>query len=247
METRKGKTPNPRAQDDPKYLNMVRQLLESQAYREIMAAHLFAYALRFVPELKYKKLVTSQIVEELEHYEETVRLYRELGGDLEVLVANRLATGERHVPLAESWLELAMAQFLFDRAGKFQILLYRSCSYAPYARIVGKILEEEEEHEGFGEGVVKELCKDEKNRPIAQMLFEKWLKVSLQSFGRPDSPANRYCMEVGLKARGSGEVMQDYLNDIKPTMAACALKFPSRDRFGVELPKDVNLDLPQSS
>ena len=228
---------------DPRYIATVRQLLASQAYRESMAAHLFGHALKFVPELRYKKIIASHIVEELEHYEDTVRLYKELGGGLEALVTSQLATGQKYVPLAESWLELAMAQFLFDRAGEFQLSLYRRCSYAPYARIVGKILEEEEEHEGFGERVVKEFCKDKRRRPLAQKFFNKWLGVSLLSFGRPDSEGNRYAVKVGLKARESGEVMQDFINDIKPVMRECGLKFPPKNRIGVELPKNVDLKL----
>jgi ring-1,2-phenylacetyl-CoA epoxidase subunit PaaA len=228
---------------DSRYLKTVRRLLASQAYRESMAAHLFGHALKFVPELRYKKIIASHIVEELEHYEDTVRLYGELGGDLEALVTDQLATGKKNVPLAESWFELGMAQFLFDRAGEFQLSLYRNCSYAPYARIVGKILEEEEEHEGFGERVVKEFCRDRKKRPLAQELFNKWLKVSLLSFGRPNSLGNRYAVEVGLKTRESGEVMQDYINNIKPVMRACRLRFPPKNRVGVELPKGIDLKL----
>ncbi|MBI4525177.1 MAG: phenylacetate-CoA oxygenase subunit PaaI [Deltaproteobacteria bacterium] len=229
--------------DDPRYLKTVRQLLESQAYRESMAAHLFGHALKYVPELRYKKVVASQIAEELEHYEDTVKLYGGLGGNLEALVTDQLATGKKQVPLAESWLELGVAQFLFDRAGEFQLSLYRNCSYSPYARIVGKILEEEEEHEGFGEQVVKQFCKDKRKRPLAQKFFNKWFGVSLLSFGRPDSAANRYAVRVGLKNKESGEVMQDYINDIKPVMRECGLKFPPKNRIGAELPKGIDLAL----
>jgi 1,2-phenylacetyl-CoA epoxidase catalytic subunit len=240
---RRKNTQMARLRKDPRYLSTVRQLLESQAYRESMAAHLFGHALKFVPELKYKEIVASHIVEELEHYEETVRLYRELGGDLERLVTDQLAKGLKRVPLAESWFELAMAQFLFDRAGEFQLSLYRHCSYTPYARIVGKILAEEEEHESFGEMVVRDFCKDKKNRPLAQKLFNKWLRESLFSFGRPNSSGSRYAVEVGLKAQESAEVIQDYINDIKPVMRSCRLRFPPKNRVGVELPKDIDLDL----
>ncbi len=237
------RSPNGGSEADPRYLRTVRQLLESQAYRESMAAHLFGHALKFVPELCYKKIIASHIAEELEHYEETVRLYDALGGNLEALVMRQLATGQKRVPLAESWLELAMSQFLFDRAGEFQLSLYRRCSYRPYARIVGKILEEEEEHEGFGERVVKQFCSDKRKRRLAQKFFNKWLAVSLLSFGRPDSAGNRYAVEAGLKAKESGEVMQDFINDIKPVMRECGLKFPTKRRIGVKLPKGIDLTL----
>lgn len=229
----------------PEYRKTVLQMLESQAYREVMAAHVFGHALKHVPSLKYKKMIAHHIKEELEHYEEVVELYRQFGGNLEAVTAKRIE--ENPVPYVESWFELAMAQFLYDRAGEFHLSEYKNCSYRPYARIIGKILEEEEGHEGFGETALRELCQDPERRKQAQALFNKWLPVALLSFGRPGTPGNKFAVEAGLKTRDSGQVMQDFLNDIKPTMVACSLTFPPRNRFGVELPPEIDLSLPQAA
>jgi hypothetical protein len=40
--------------------------------------------------------------------------------------------------------------------------------------------------------------------------------------------------------------MQDFINDIKPTMIACGLQFPERHRIGIEMPDDIDLQLPVS-
>jgi hypothetical protein len=48
---------------------------------------------------------------------------------------------------------------------------------------------------------------------------------------------------MGLKSRDSGEVMQDFLNQLKPAMRACGLKFPPRERIDVELPEKIDLSL----
>ncbi|GIX48999.1 MAG: hypothetical protein KatS3mg131_3210 [Candidatus Tectimicrobiota bacterium] len=225
----------------PEYRTLVQQLLESQGYREIMAANLFGHALKYIPDLRTKRLVAQQLVEELEHFEAVAALYAEVaGGDLYAAVSDRLS----RIPYPESWLELAMAQFLFDRAGEFHLREYRTCSYAPYARIIAKILDEEAGHEGFGEQVVRRFCTDPARREEAQQLFTKWLRVALLSFGRPGTPGNRYAIAMGLKTRDSGEIMQDFLNDIKPTMVACGLQFPPPEALGVELPPQVDLRLP---
>jgi ring-1,2-phenylacetyl-CoA epoxidase subunit PaaA len=228
----------------PEYHAMVKQLLESQGYREVMAANLFGHSLKYVTTLERKKMIAHHIEEELEHFEEAARLYKELTGeDMLAAIESRLG----RVPYPESWEELAMAQFLYDRAGEFHLREYRACSYAPYSRIVTKILEEEEGHEGFGEQVVRELSKDEYNVPRLQRLFDKWLPVALLSFGRPGTEGNRYAVEVGLKTRDSGEVMQDFLDDIKPAMVACGLRFPQRDQMGIEMPDNIDLGLPEQS
>jgi hypothetical protein len=56
------------------------------------------------------------------------------------------------------------------------------------------------------------------------------------SFGRPSTDGNRYAIEVGLKKRDSGEVMQDFLDDIKPAVVACGLTFPKPEAIGLEAP-----------
>ncbi|MEW6299925.1 MAG: Phenylacetic acid catabolic protein [Thermodesulfobacteriota bacterium] len=228
----------------PEYKQLVMQLLESQGVREFMAANIFSDAFKYVPSLRLKKLLATQVVEELEHYEETVRLYRDVGGDLERVVEQKVRK-YGGVPYVRSWLELAVCQFLYDRAGEFHLAEYRNCSYVPYAEIVGKILAEEEEHEGFGERVMVEACQNPEYRAQVQQLFNKWLPFSLTSFGRPGTPGNRYAIAVGLKTRDSGEVMQDFINDIKPGMVKCGLVFPPE--LGVETPPSLDLSLPAAA
>jgi ring-1,2-phenylacetyl-CoA epoxidase subunit PaaA len=229
---------------DPEYRRMVMQLLESQGVREFMAANIFGDALKYIPTLRLKQLLARQVVEELEHYEETIRLYRDLGGNLEAVVEEKVKK-YGGVPYVKSWFELAVCQFLYDRAGEFHLAEYRNCSYIPYAQIVGKILAEEAEHEGFGERVMVEACQNPQYRQQVQQLFNKWLSFSLTSFGRPGTPGNRYAIAVGLKTRDSGEVMQDFINDIKPGMVKCGLAFPPD--LGVETPADLDLSLPAAT
>jgi len=226
------------------YKRMVIQLLESQGVREFIAANIFSDALKYIPSLHLKSLLAKQVVEELEHYEETIRLYRALGGNLEEVVEKKVGK-YGGVPYVRSWFELAVCQFLYDRAGEFHLAEYRNCSYVPYAEIVGKILAEEEEHESFGEHVMVEACRNLEYRQQVQQLFNKWLAFSLTSFGRPGTPGNRYAIAVGLKTRDSGEVMQDFIDDIKPGMVKCELTFP-RD-LGVELPPSLDLSLPEAA
>jgi ring-1,2-phenylacetyl-CoA epoxidase subunit PaaA len=232
------------AEMTPEYRSMVRQLLESQGVREFMAANIFGDALKFIPTLRLKELLAKQVVEELEHYGETIRLYRDLGGDLEAVVEEKVKK-YGGVPYVKSWLELAVCQFLYDRAGEFHLAEYRRCSYVPYAEIVGKILAEEEEHESFGERVMVEACRNPEHRRQVQQFFNKWLSFSLTSFGRPGTPGNRFAIAVGLKTRDSGEVMQDFINDIKPGMVRCGLTFPPD--LGVETPAHLDLSLPAAA
>src|SRR2546428_10692261 len=99
---------------DERYYATVRQMIESQAYRELAAAQMFGYGLQFVPELRWLKFMTWHIREEMEHYEVVVKMYREVTGESVEPVGNR-RLAQRPVAVAESWFELAIAQFLYDR------------------------------------------------------------------------------------------------------------------------------------
>ena len=233
-------------QGTPEYRKTLIQMMESQAYRELAAGRMFGMGLQFVPQLKWIKFITWHIREEIEHYEAVVRMYKEFtGDDIEPIVHERLAS--KPVPFAESWFELAMAQFLYDRGGFWQLKEYEECSFLPYRVVIQKIIKEEEGHQNLGEKIVVDLCESGQFEEEKQPLFEKWLRISLLSFGRPGTPGNKYAMEVGLKRRDSGEVMQDFLDDIKPALGRCSLQFPESSSLNLELPDGIDWSLQAGS
>ncbi len=221
-------------QMSPEYRRMVVQLMESQAYRELAAAHMFGYGLRFVPD-QWMKFMVWHIQEETEHYQAVAKMYREFTKEeVEPRVRERLAG--KPVPFAESWFELAMAQFLYDRGGFWQLKEYEECSFVPYRGVIQKIVKEEAGHQDLGEKIVVELCRSGRHDGVKQALFEKWLGIGLLSFGRPGTPGNRYAIEHGLKKRDSGECMKDFVVDIRPSVTDAGLRFPPAETLKMELP-----------
>ena len=67
-------TYNDRKELDDRYYQTLVQMMASQAYRELAAAQMFGYGLQFVPELKWLKFMTWHIREEMEHYEDVVKI-----------------------------------------------------------------------------------------------------------------------------------------------------------------------------
>jgi 1,2-phenylacetyl-CoA epoxidase catalytic subunit len=88
-----------------------------------------------------------------------------------------------------------------------------------------------------------ELCQTGQYDDVKQTFFEKWIRYGLLSFGRPENEGNRFAMSVGLKKRDSGEVMQDFINDIKPAVKACGLGFPTPEAMELEMPKWIDWSL----
>jgi 1,2-phenylacetyl-CoA epoxidase catalytic subunit len=230
-----------RKQLDDRYCQTLVQMMQSQAYRELAAAQMFGFGLRFVPELRWLKFMTWHIREETEHYEDVVKMYREFTGEsVEPVVHARLK--QRPIEFAESWYELAMAQFLYDRGGFWQLKEYEECSYVPYQKVIKKIIKEEHGHQSLGEKIVVELTLTGHFEEEKRAVFEKWLRQGLLSFGRPATDGARYAIEVGIKKRDPGLVMQDFINDIKPAVKACGLTFPPLETIGI-VPPAGGLDL----
>jgi 1,2-phenylacetyl-CoA epoxidase catalytic subunit len=239
------KTYASREQMDERMTHVLTQMMESHGYRELAAVRLFGHGLSFVPRLKWLKYLVWHVREEMEHYALVVRMYREFTGeDLEPKVNARLA--QRPIALAQSWFELAMAQFLYDRGGYWQLREYDACAFLPYREVVGVIVEQERGHQAFGERIVVELCSSGESERVKQCHFDTWLRQGLLSFGRPGTMGNRYAVDVGLKKRDSGAVMQDFIDDIKPAVKACGLRFPDARALGLDLPHslDWSLDAP---
>jgi 1,2-phenylacetyl-CoA epoxidase catalytic subunit len=233
-----------RAEMDQEYFDILVHMIRSQGYRELAAATVFAEALFLVPTIRFKKKVVQHIEEEMEHFEACCVLYAEIGaGDLDAICTKIL--GERApIPRIESFLELGVAQLLYDRASAFQLREYENSSFDPYCRVVGKILEEEEGHESFGAEILIDRCRDAQVRDEAQRCFDKWLAVSLRSFGRPGSARSRRAITAGLKTRDSAAVAQEYIDSLKSVTRMIGLDFPTRERLrelGTETAADVDL------
>lgn len=231
-----------RSQMDERYERTVVQLMESQAYRELAAAHLFGFGLQFAPELRWIKFMTWHIREEVEHFDVVARMYRGFTGQDVTPIAMARLEG-KPVDTVESWFELAMAQFLFDRGGFWQLKEYEACSFLPYREVIGKIIGEEQGHQGLGERMVVELVQTGTYEDRKQRDFVKWLRHGLLSFGRSGTDGNRYAIGVRIKKRDSGDVMQDYLDDIKPAVKACGLAFPTPREMGLEMPEWIDWSL----
>ncbi len=236
------KTYDAKEQMDAEMITTITQMMESQAYRELAAAQMFGYGLQFVPELKWLKFMTWHITEEMEHYEVVVRMYKRFTDEtVEPKVQARLS--KKPIEFAQSWFELAMAQFLYDRGGFWQLKEYDQCSYLPYREIIEKIIKEEAGHQGLGERIVIDLCRSGEFETVKQVHFDKWFKQGMLSFGRPNTEGNRRAIASGLKKRDSGVVMQDFVNDIKPAVLACGLAFPDPKDIGLEVPPGLNFSL----
>lgn len=230
------------SRDEDKYFLTLVKMMQGQAYREMAAAQLFGYGLSLVPDLRLLEHFVWQIREETEHYKEVARMYLDFTGEsIEPAVHARLVT--RPIPFVQSFYELAMAQFLYDRGGYWQLSDYVDSTYLPYRRLVQDIIQDERGHQLLGEQLVVQLTQTGDYEDEKQSAFECWLKQGLLSFGRPNTEGAKYAIRVGLRKRDPAAVMADYLNDIKPTATACGLVVPPLANLGIDAPESIEMAL----
>ncbi len=215
---------------DPRYLATVDRLLRSQAWRERGAAELFEAALPLVPAGRWQRIVEGHVGEERAHYARVAAVWSASFGkppaELDAWVTARLA--ENPLPRVTTFLELAMAQLLFDRAGRWQLSECVDSSFLPYRALARAIVDEERDHEDVGARLVVELCAaPDADRAAAQAAFDRWLAIALHSFGRPGGDGNAYAIAAGLKTRDSAEVTRDFLADVARTAADAGLTLPA--------------------
>ena len=215
----------------PRYRATVDRLLRGQAWRERGAAELFEAALPLVPAGRWRAIIEGHVREERAHYARVVEVWSTAFGEppaeLDAWVTARLA--ERPLPRVGSFLELSMAQFLFDRAGRWQLSEYLSSSFLPHRALARAIVDEERGHEDTGARLVVELgAAPGADHAAAQAAFDRWLEIALLSFGRPGGDGNAFAIAAGLKRRDSGEVARAFLDDVAPTARAAGLAV--RDR-----------------
>jgi len=218
-------------------------LVESLGYRALSTAHAFAAAIPLAPNLAVKKALIEYVWEELRRFEASSDIYLDVrpGSDLHGAVKPRLD----EIPRPESWLEVAVIQFVFDRAGQISLGEIRAASDARVARLATKILEGERMHVligGEGGNALRNLCAGNRdNLARAQPYFERWLAISLRSFGRSGTARSQRAIELGLKRRDSAEVVREYLADLAPLVERIGLQFPTRAKLGLDLPEGLGL------
>jgi 1,2-phenylacetyl-CoA epoxidase catalytic subunit len=213
-------------------------LLEGQGFRELAAAYLFTGALPLAPTLDDKMLLAEQVSEELAHFEAASHVYAEAGfGDLLGAVRER----SQALPAPTSWPEVVLAQFLFDRAGYVQLREHAAASYAPYADMVRKIMEEEEHHQAACEAALRELHASHPDGLAPyQPHVETWLRLTLASFDRPATFVEGRALS-SLGGRDSATVLADYLASVAADLRAVGLALPSRDALALDLPEGLPL------
>jgi hypothetical protein len=213
---------------------ILRQILERQVYRQLMAANIRGHGLKFIPDPGRKLLLVRDLHDGLSTLEDARDLYRELGGDdLEMAVRPRM----EKIPYPQSRLELAICLVACDLAEDVAMDSYLNCSSDAFARIARTTLEHRRVATEAAVNLFELFCADASQLPHAQAMFSRWFSIAVRSLGRPGSPGDQRAVALGLRSRSCGESIRLYIERLEPLLEACHLKLPDAAQTGLEIPK----------
>ena len=222
-----------------KYRDMLIRLMTRQIYAETATVEVFGQAIAAAPTWEEKHRLAAFTLEEAQHSQGLVVLLRDLGEDPEEIIAGRPPAGDFWAIDLSEWIDIAVFNFVVDRAGSHQIMEYRQSSYIPWADSQEVVLADEEEHYGTGIQTLKEFAKDAAQLARFKVSFDRVLPNAVKrAFGRPGSAENEYCLAVGLKRHSHEQILNRYLDEMKGYMGAVGLTFPRMSTFeaaGVEM------------
>jgi 1,2-phenylacetyl-CoA epoxidase catalytic subunit len=222
-----------------KYRDMLIRLMTRQIYAETATAEVFGQAIMAAPTWEEKRQLAVFTLEEAQHSQGLVVLLRDLGEDPEEIIAGRPPAGEFWAIDLTEWIDIAVFNFVVDRAGSHQIMEYRQSSYIPWADSQEVVLADEAEHYDTGIQVLKAFAKDPNQFAKFKVSFDRVLPNAVKrAFGRPGSAENEYCLEVGLKRHTHEQILNRYLDEMTGFMGSVGLAFPPMSIFdaaGVEM------------
>jgi 1,2-phenylacetyl-CoA epoxidase catalytic subunit len=216
------------------YQKVLTRLLAAHALAEKLTADGYARAREFVTDPALLVSVEKNLAEERKHARLIYAALEELGVSearadrsmITALKAPSFAAPRHFAEHAANELDLVMASVSLDMTGLIMIgVNYRDSSYAPHARAAEIILAEEEEHELFAAGELRDAA--ERCGPDAvNLALREWLPRALDFFGPPGSGFTYECMRYGLKSRDNGELAELYLKLLERRINQAGLEMP---------------------
>jgi 1,2-phenylacetyl-CoA epoxidase catalytic subunit len=186
----------------------LRQVLENQGYRELVSAHLFATGVPLAPTIDDKQMLANHAREELHHFEVVSTRFEDLGGQR---LFETVSPRTHDAPVPRSWLETAVAGYLFDRAVAVQLFAYKKLGDSRLDALVDEILEHEHEHQAAAETALLDECRSN--------------PASVKAAGSHVAYWYKIAVDV-LDDSGQGGVLEEYRASIQATLKACGLSMP---------------------
>lgn len=190
-------------------------------------ADVMAMASEHAPDSRSMLRIAKFCHEEIKHGHQFYQVYAQIDGDLPRKIEEHGRLEFPRSKRTDPWLDFAITNIFFDRFGAFQISEWIESSYAPFARIAAMQSAEEHRHARMGVIHLRPLLKDAATKAKVQKKIEGfWYPLTLDMFGRAESPRNERYRKWGLKRRTNEELRQAYRENLDADLVSLGLTPP---------------------
>ncbi|MFP5309509.1 MAG: 1,2-phenylacetyl-CoA epoxidase subunit PaaA [Actinomycetes bacterium] len=207
------------------------RFIEMHANSEIMGALPEREWIARAPTLKRKRSLAAKVQDEVGHGHLIYRVAETLGKSrvqmYEDLVHGRGAFHNVfHYP-THSWGDVACIGFLVDGAAIVTQRALLDTSYAPYVRVMRRVVAEESLHYRHGEDIMLALASGtDEQFEMLQEAVDRWWEPTMHFFGT-DVPADQDpSIHWGVKTRTNEESRQEFLNQYVPKLWDMGVELP---------------------
>lgn len=180
----------------------------------------------------HEKLVCCQRAsEEIQHYELSSGVLRDIGVDTSFMLAQHFLERPYYanelVRGVKNWIERGIFSFLGEAIVLEHLLEFAESSYAPFADIfIKQIISDEHTHVAHGYRIVQAACADEKGLAETQTALDRLWPHLLDLFGRADSRRSRLYLKWGLRQTSNEQLRARFVVKTLPRLASLGLKVP---------------------
>jgi len=218
------------------YRRLLIKQIHMHGISEIMGAYPEKEWVTKAPTIRRKLALNAKVQDEIGHGQMLLRLAEDLSRPygrgredlMDDVIEGRVKFHNVFHLEAPTWADAGVIGFLVDGGAIITQAMLLDSSYAPYARMLKRIVAEESFHMQHGESVVLALAEGtDEQRAMLQSAINRWWPAMMFFFGpREMGPASRRMLEYRIRTMTNEELRQKFINRYVPRIRALGMTIP---------------------
>jgi ring-1,2-phenylacetyl-CoA epoxidase subunit PaaA len=207
------------------------KFIEMHANSEIMGALPEREWIARAPSLRRKRSLAAKVQDEVGHAHLIYRVAESLGRSRRAMYADLIAGKGKfhnvfHYP-TYTWGDVACIGFLVDGAAIVTQRALLETSYAPYVRVMKRVVAEESLHYRHGEDIMLAMASGtDEQFEMLQEAVNRWWEPVMHFFGTDVAREDDPMVHWGVKSRTNEESRQEWISQYVPKLWDMGIETP---------------------
>ena len=207
------------------------RFIEMHANSEIMGALPEREWIARAPSLRRKRSLAAKVQDEVGHAHLIYRVAESLGRPRPAMYEDLIAGRGKfhnvfHYP-TYSWGDVACIGFLVDGAAIVTQRALLETSYAPYVRVMRRVVAEESLHYRHGEDIMLALASGtDEQFEMLQEAVDRWWEPTMHFFGTDVAAEDDPMIHWGVKSRTNEQSRQEWISQYVPKLWDMGIELP---------------------